>query len=166
MSDHETRTEASSFSLDESTFKDLRKSISSIAGDLKQVAESGGRAVKEQTEEGVQSLRQSIRRQPAMAMGIALLTGVALALFLVPSFARRTSSRWVGWMPSISRADLYDFAAMVQRRAMLAANSVPVASSLERLADAVSRIEPSASLNSAIEKIGSWLEKVRGSKAD
>ena len=146
-------------------FVELRDSIASIAGDLKDVAEARGRAAKEHAGEGVETLRNAIRRQPAVAMSLALLVGAALAMIAAPSFGRQIPARWAGWVPSISRADLYDVAEQVQRGAMRAASSVPVASWLERLADVVSRIEPSTSLNSAIEKIGSWFEKLRGSKA-
>lgn len=114
---------------------------------------------------GIDTLRNAIHRQPAVAMGFALLAGAAIALIAVPSFGRRTPPRWDGWMPSISRAELYDFADQVQRGGMRAANSVPVGSWLERLADAFSRVEPSASLNATIEKIGSWFEKMRGSSS-
>jgi hypothetical protein len=64
-------------------------------------------------------------------------------------------------LPSISRADVYEFADTIQRSAMRNAHSVPLASSLERFADAISTVEPSASLSSAIEKLGAWMTKLR-----
>ena len=67
-------------------FVELRDSIASIAGDLKDVAEVRARAAKEYAGEGVESLRSAIRRQPAVAMGLALLAGAALAIIAVPSF--------------------------------------------------------------------------------
>jgi hypothetical protein len=69
-------------------------------------------------------------------------------------------------MPSVTRADLYDFANNMQHSAMRAANSVPLTSSLERLVDAVSKVEPSASLTSAIEKAGGWFQKLRSGAKD
>jgi len=146
-------------------FVELRDSIASIASDLKEVAEARGRAAKEHADEGLETLRTVIRRQPAVTMGLALLAGAAIAVFAVPSLRRRTSTRWDAWMPPISRSDLYDFADQIQRGAMRAANSVPVTSWLERLADAISRIEPSTSLNSTIEKIGSWFDGMRASRS-
>ncbi len=150
------------FSSGEAPFADLRESIVSIADDLKQVAEARGRGAKEQAEDGVQSLREAIRRQPALAMAIALLTGAAIALIGVPSGGQRPQSRssWLPSMPSVSRADLYDLADAIQRKTVHAVNSVPLASSLERIADALSKVEPSA-LSSAFEKIGSWFQQMR-----
>ena len=63
-------------------------------------------------------------------------------------------------MPSVTRADLYDFAHNMQNSALRAANSVPLTSSLERLVDAVSKVEPGASLTSAIEKASGWIQKM------
>src|SRR5690349_20942743 len=94
-------------------FVELRDSIASIAGDLKNVVEARGRAAKEHAGEGVESLRSAIRRQPALAMGLALLAGAALAIIAVPSFGRQRPARWAGWVPSISRADLHDIAEQV-----------------------------------------------------
>jgi hypothetical protein len=67
-------------------------------------------------------------------------------------------------MPAVTRADLYDFVHNMQNSALRAANSVPLTSSLERLVDAVSKVEPSASLIAAIEKVGGWLQKMRTGK--
>jgi len=158
MMPQEGRTQSSG----NGAFVELRDSIASIAGELKDVAEARSRAAKEYAGEGVESLRTAIRRQPAVAMGLALLAGAALAIIAVPRLGRRTPARWAGWVPSISRADLYDVAQQAQRGAMRAANSVPVASWLERLADAFARMEPSSALNSTIEKIGAWFDKMRG----
>ena len=63
-------------------------------------------------------------------------------------------------MPSISRADLYEFADAIQRKTVQAANSAPFTSSLERLADAISKVEPSA-LSSAFGKISDLIQKAR-----
>src|SRR4029079_1442273 len=87
-------------------FVELRDSVASIAGDLKNVVEARGRAAKEHAGEGVESLRSAIRRQPAVSMGLALLAGAALAIIAVPSFGRQRA-RWAGLVPSISRADLH-----------------------------------------------------------
>jgi hypothetical protein len=152
----------------EGRFAELRESVASIADDLKQLAEGRARAAKEHTEEGVQNLRKAIHRQPALAMGIALLVGAGLALVTVPSGGRRSPYRSGAWMPSIpsiSRADLYDFADAIQHKAVQAANSVPITSSLERLADAISKIEPTA-LGSAFGKIGDLIQKIRTSDED
>lgn len=161
MRGQETNNDALSSS--EASFADLRETVASIADDLKQVVEVRGRAAKEQAEEGVQSLREAIRRQPALAIAVALLAGAALALIAAPSTARRSQSRWASLipsMPSVTRADLYDFAEAIQRKTVQAASSIPLASSLERVADALSKVEPSA-LSSAFEKFGSWFQQMR-----
>ncbi len=162
MQNQETNKDALS-SPEEGTFAELRESVASIADDLKQVVEGRARAAKEQAEESAQDLRKAIRRQPAVAMGVALLAGATLALVAVPSGGRRSSSRWAAWMPSmpsISRADLYEFADAIQRKTVQAANSAPFTSSLERLADAISKVEPSA-LSSAFGKISDSIQKAR-----
>jgi hypothetical protein len=144
--------------------------VASIADDLKKVVEARGQAAKEQAQDGVKALRKGIRRQPALAMAIATAAGAALAVIAVPRFGRRAPvSRWDAWtpsMPSITRADLYDFAHNMQTSVLRAANSVPLTSSLERLVEAISKVEPSSSLTSAIEKAGTWIQRMRGVPKD
>jgi ElaB/YqjD/DUF883 family membrane-anchored ribosome-binding protein len=165
----EVRKDAPSSSSNDWTLDELRTSVASIAEDLKKVVEARGQAAKEQAQDGVKALRKSIRKQPGLAMAIATAAGAALVVIAVPRFGRRPASRWDKWvpaMPSITRADLHEFADSVQRSAMRAANSVPLTSSLERLVDAVSKVEPSASLTSAIEKAGNWIQKMRTAAKD
>jgi ElaB/YqjD/DUF883 family membrane-anchored ribosome-binding protein len=167
----EVRKDTPSSSSDDWTLDELRSSVASIADDLKKVVEARGQAAKEQAQDSVKALRKGIRRQPAVAMAIATAAGAVLAVIAVPRFARRAPvSRWDAWvpsmptMPAVTRADLYDFVHNMQNSALRAANSVPLTSSLERLVDAVSKVEPSASLTSAIEKVGGWLQKMRTGK--
>ena len=161
----EVRREAPSSSSDDWTLEEMRERVAAIAEDLKKVVEARSYAAKEQAQDGVKALRKGIRRQPALAMGIATVAGATLALIAVPRLGRRAPvSRWDAWvpsMPSVTRADLYDFAHNMQTSALRAANSVPLTSSLERLVDAVSKVEPGSSLTSAIEKAGNWLQKMR-----
>ncbi len=161
----EVRREAPSSSSDDWTLEEMRERVAAIAEDLKKVVEARSHAAKEQAQDGVKALRKGIRRQPALAMGIATVAGATLALIAVPRLGRRAPvSRWDAWvpsMPSVTRADLYDFAHNMQTSALRAANSVPLTSSLERLVDAVSKVEPGSSLTSAIEKAGNWLQKMR-----
>ena len=163
----EVRKDAHSAS-DEWTLDQLRDSVAGIASDLKKVVDARAQAAQEQAQDGVKALRKGIRKQPAAAMAIAAGTGAVLAVLLVPRFGRRPApSRWQTWvpsmpaMPSVTRADLYDFADNMHRSAMRAAHSVPFTSSLERLVDAVSKVEPNASLTSAIEKAGNWFQNLR-----
>jgi hypothetical protein len=160
----------SSISSDHGMLDELRSSVALIADDLKKVVEARGHAAKEQAQDGVKALRKGIRRQPALAMAIATAAGAILAVIAVPRFGRRASvSRWDAWMPSmpaVTRADLYDFAHHIQNSALRAANSVPLTSSLERLVDAVSKVEPGASLSSAIEKASGWIQKLRTGAKD
>jgi len=153
---------------DDWSLDELRDSVASIAADLKKVVEARSQSAKEQAQDGVKALRRGIRGQPALAMAIATAAGAVLAVIAVPRIGRRApASRWDAWMPSmpsmpsITRADLYDFAHNMQSSALRAANSIPLTSSLERLVDAVSKVEPNASLTSAIEKAGSWFQKMR-----
>ena len=160
----EASKDAPSSSSDDWTLDELRSSVASIADDLKKVVEARGQAAKEQAQDGVKALRKGIRRQPAIAMAIATAAGAVLAVIAVPRFGRRAPvSRWDTWMPSmpsVTRADLYDFAHNMQNSALRAAKSVPLTSSLERLVDAVSKVEPGASLTSAFEKASGWIQKM------
>jgi ElaB/YqjD/DUF883 family membrane-anchored ribosome-binding protein len=167
----DARTSASSS--DHGTLDELRSSVASIGDDLKKVVEARGQAAKGQAQVGVKALRKGIRQQPAVAMAIATAAGAVLAVITVPRFGRRApASRWDAWvpslpsLPSITRADLYDFAQNMQNSALRAANSVPLTSSLERLVDAVSKAEPSASFTSAIEKTSGWIQKLRTGAKD
>jgi ElaB/YqjD/DUF883 family membrane-anchored ribosome-binding protein len=169
----EARKDAPSSSSDDWTLDELRNSVAAIADDLKKVVEARGHAAKEQAQAGVKTLRNGIRRQPAMAVAVATAAGAILAVIAVPRFGRRSPvSRWDAWtpsitsMPAVTRADLYDFAHNMQNSALRAANSVPLTSSLERLVDAVSKVEPGASLASAIEKASGWIQKMRTGARD
>src|SRR5262245_53385475 len=129
------KSESSPVPTDEWTLEEMRERVAVIADDLKKVVAARAEAAKDQTQEGVAVVRKNIRKQPAVAMGVAVATGAALAVLLVPRFGRRRpASRWEAWipsMPSLTRADLYDFANNVQHSAMRAANSVPMTASLE-----------------------------------
>jgi hypothetical protein len=153
---------------DESTLAELRKSVNALAEELAQIAEKRGRQVKEQAEAGVTEVRKAIRRQPALAMGCAALAGAVLAILLVPSRPSRPASRWTvprwdswapGWMPSLTRADLYDAMDSVQRSVSRAASAAP--GTFERLLEAITRVDPQASFGSTVEKAGSWLERMQ-----
>jgi ElaB/YqjD/DUF883 family membrane-anchored ribosome-binding protein len=152
---------------DASTIAELRKSVSAIGDELSAVVERRSRALKEGTQAGANSLRRTIRRQPVVAIGVATLAGALLALAVVPRFSRGHSrSRWESWapnMPSITRADLHDFADTVQRSVARAASSAP--SSIERLVDAVTKIEAKESLSEMMQKAGSWLQRMRSPAA-
>ena len=64
-------------------------------------------------------------------------------------------------MPSITRADLYDAMDSVQRSVSRAASATPLAGTFERLLEAITKVDPQASLGSTIEKAGSWLERMQ-----
>jgi hypothetical protein len=146
---------------------DLRKSVNAIASDLSEIAEKRGRAVKETAEAGTSMLRQSIRRQPAVAMGVATLAGALVVLLVVPRFGRsQAASRWSAtnwndWTSPVTRADLQDFADRMQRSVTRAASAVPVAPALERLVEALSKVEAKDTFNSVLDKAGSWFQRLK-----
>jgi len=151
---------------DASTIAELRRSVSAIGDELSAVVERRSRALKEGTQAGANSVRRTIRRQPVIAMGVATLAGALLALLVVPRGSHgRAASRWDGWVPHVSRAELYDVADRLQRSMARATSAAPFASSLERLVDAVTKIEPKESLNEMIQKAGSWLQRMRSPAA-
>ena len=152
---------------DDSTLAELRKSVNAIAEEFAQIAEKRGRQVKESAEAGVSVVRKTIRHQPALTMGCAVLAGAVLAILVVPRPSRASTSRWAGgrwdgWMPSmpsITRADLYDAMDSVQRS--VSRGAAPLAGTFERLLEAITKVDPQASLGSTIEKAGSWLERMQ-----
>jgi ElaB/YqjD/DUF883 family membrane-anchored ribosome-binding protein len=153
---------------DSSTLAELRKSVNAIAEELSAVAEERARALKEGTQAGANSLRRSIRRQPVVAIGIAALAGALLALAVVPRLSRgRSRSRWEAWAPHVTRADLYDVADNIQRSLARAtsATAAPLASSLERLVEAFSKIDSKESLNEMIQKAGAWFQRPRSPRS-
>ena len=172
VKDLSSNTAAPSTSSEAATLAELRATVNEIARELSDVAEKRTRAAREHAEAGAQALRGTIRSQPVIAMGVAAVAGALLAVMVVPR-SRLSSNHnswgrdnWAGWTPSmpVSRADLYDVADGIQRsvsRAANAAQSIPVSSSLERFVDAISRIEPNVSLNSALEKAGGWFRKAQ-----
>jgi hypothetical protein len=156
-------TDAGKFG-EESTFAELRQSVDEIAKVLSVVAERRTRAAKEAALAGTSAVRGSIRRQPVLAMGIAAVAGAVLAVTVVPRFGRRRRSEgWAAWAPSIpvTRAELHDVADGIRRSVAQATSAVPLTSSFERLVEALTKAEPSASLNSAIEKAGTWFQKLQ-----
>jgi hypothetical protein len=151
---------------DASTLAELRNSVSAIGDELSVVVERRSRALREGTQAGANSLRRTIRRQPVVAIGIATLAGALMALAVVPRGSRgRSASRWDGWVPHVSRADLYEVADNLQRSAARAASAAPFASSLERLVDAVAKIEPKEPLNQMLQKAEGWLQRLRSPAA-
>ena len=158
---------------DAQAVSELRKQVNAIRDELSTVVEKRTRMVREGAEAGAATLRTNIRRQPALSMGIAALAGAVVAIALVPRFNfSRSRSRWdvsrlsdVNWdryvpqMPQVTRADLYDALDSVQRTAMRAANRG--SSSVERLIDAMSRVESKETLNDMLQKAGSWFQKAK-----
>ena len=151
----------------DSTLADLRKSVTAISEELATIAERRTRALREGAEAGTTEVRRAIRRQPVLAMGVAAVAGALLALAVVPRFGvRAPRSRFDGLMshmahmPQVTRADLYDMADNIQRQVSRAAGSVPFAASVERLVDALSKVDPGTSMNSVVDKLGSWLGRV------
>lgn len=152
---------------DSSALSELRERVKDIAGDLSKVAAQRARDAQEAAEAGADALRATIRRQPALSVGVAALAGALLAAAVIPRAKRRSESRWRDWAPSlpVGRADLHEFADGLQRSLSRATSSVPLSSSLERLVDAVTRVEPGSALNGTIEKASSWLRNLQSRAA-
>jgi CTP:molybdopterin cytidylyltransferase MocA len=150
---------------DDTTLAELRKSVTEIANNLALVAERRREAVKEAAQAGASELRHSIRRQPVLTMSIAAAAGALLAITTVPRWSSgRGASRWDGWVPHVTRADLHDVADNLQRsvaRAMNGDNAAPVTSSFERLVEALTKIESKDNLNEVLQKAQSWFQRMR-----
>jgi ElaB/YqjD/DUF883 family membrane-anchored ribosome-binding protein len=144
---------------DASALAEMRERLNEITSDLTKVAERRTRAARESVEAGADNMRATIRRQPVVSVGVAALAGALIAVLVVPRASpTRQTSRWSDWSP-VSRADLHEFADTVQRTMTRSMNAVPVTSSLERLVEAVSKVDNSAGISSAMEKIGTWLQQ-------
>lgn len=144
---------------------ELRETLANLAKDIASIAErrakAAGETVANAAETGASELRQGIRRQPVLAMGVAVAAGALLALVVVPR-SRPRASRWDAWTPNVSRSDLYDFADNIQRSVARAASAAaaPVTPTFERMVDALSRADTS-SMNTIIEKMGGWFQKAQ-----
>jgi ElaB/YqjD/DUF883 family membrane-anchored ribosome-binding protein len=151
----------------ETTLGELRDRVSELAKEVATIAEKRTRAARETVsdaaETGAAELRRNIRRQPVVAMGVAVAAGAVLALLVVPRFTRPTPrSRWDSWTPNVSKADFYDFADNIQRSVSRAASAAaaPVTPAFERMVDALSRADTS-SVNSIVERLGGWFQKAQ-----
>jgi ElaB/YqjD/DUF883 family membrane-anchored ribosome-binding protein len=152
----------------ETTLAEMRDSITSLAKEVADIAERRTRAARQTAmdtaEAGASELRRNIRRQPVVAMAVAAAAGAVLALVVVPRFSRPSSkSRWDSWTPNITRSDLYDFADNIQRSVSRAAHSAsaPITPAFERLVEAITRTDPSASMNTIIDKASGWFQKAQ-----
>jgi hypothetical protein len=152
----------------ETTLAEMRDTVAGLAKDVAEIAERRTRAARQTAvdtaEAGASELRRAIRRQPVVAMAVAAAAGAALALAVVPRFGRSAStSRWDSWTPNVTRSDLYDLADNIQRSVSRAAQSAsaPITPAFERLVDAITRTDPSASMGSILEKAGGWLQKAQ-----
>lgn len=154
----------------EDTLAELRDSVTAIAREVAEIAEKRARVVRDTVVDGAETgaveVRRAIRRQPAVAMGVAVAAGAALALLVVPRFSRpAAASRWdrlERWTPNVTRADLYDLADNIQRSVTRAASAAaaPVTPAFERMVDALSRTDSSA-VSSLLEKAGGWFGKAQ-----
>jgi hypothetical protein len=152
----------------ETTLAEMRDSVAALAKEVADIAERRTRAARQTAvdtaEAGASELRRTIRRQPVVAMAVAAAAGAVLALAVVPRFSRSVStSRWDSWTPNITRSDLYDFADNIQRSVSRAAQSAsaPITPAFERLVEAITRTDPSASMNTIVEKASSWFQKAQ-----
>jgi hypothetical protein len=154
-----------------STLAELRDSVTAIAKEVATLAERRTRAARQSAmdtaEAGASEVRRNIRRQPVVAMAVAVAAGAVLALVVVPRFTRpSTVSRWDRWtpnMPSITRSDLHDFADNIQRSVSRAAHSAaaPITPAFERLVEAVTRADAGGSMGSLLEKASGWFQKAQ-----
>ena len=105
-------------------WRKLRASVSALAKEVAEVAESRARAaagkIGDAADAGTTELRRSIRSQPVLAMGVAAAAGALIALAVVPrrSHPRSAWDRLPSlekWSPNVTRSDLYDFADTIQR---------------------------------------------------
>lgn len=151
----------------DATLAELRDSVASLAKDIAAIAEARTRGVRDAAmgtaEAGASELRKTIRRQPVVAVAVALGAGAILALALTPRSGRRPrTSRW-----EVTRADLYDMADTIQRSVSRGAQSIPsLTPAFERLVDAITRGDASASVSSVVEKASSWFQKLRSRAAE
>lgn len=151
----------------ETTLTELRDRISELTKEVASIAEKRTRAAREMASDaadaGAAELRRNIRRQPVVAMGVAVAAGAVLALLVVPRFGRAApTSRWDSWTPNVTKADFYDFADNIQRSVSRAASAAaaPVTPAFERMVDALSRADTS-SMNTIVDKLGGWFQKAQ-----
>jgi len=149
------------------TLIELRDSVAALAKEVATITERRAKAARDAAADavgaGADSVARTIRRQPALAMAVAVAAGALIAITIVPRFGRAPKSRLERWTPHITRADLYDVADNIQRSVSRVASSAaaPVTPTFERLLEALTRTDPGASVGSALDKLGGWFQKAQ-----
>ena len=169
LSPAETNThavEAGDHSARASQLAALRAELALIATEFGQVVEARSAqardfAVDEATA-GLSATRSTIRSQPLASLAVAAIAGAALAVLVIPKGYSRNSARGHDWSLDATRAELNSALDRV-RNAMPHANTSSLMSSFERMIESLSSIDAKSTLMPAWEKLGPWLQSLRGS---
>ncbi len=161
---------------DETEFAALRAELAEVVAQLQAVvADRAGRAAAaaaQGTERALEGLRDGVRSNPMLAVGIAVVIGAAIAVVFVPRgmlTGRSPVVRPGDWSLENLSNRASTTQAEIERLARSAYAQVPRASSLlpsfERMIDSLASLDSNGSLAPAIQKGVHWLSSLRANLA-
>lgn len=136
----------------------MREEVERLAGQVREVVELRSRQAARAAEAGTVALRGSIRRNPWLALAAAGTTGVLLALAVTRPSPRTRLARRMGPISAYVPDRLED--ALDRAHRSIAGNSM--ATRIEQLVDAISRIDPAAMTHPLAEAASRLLKTWRG----
>lgn len=151
------------------TIAELRATLASLANEVSTIVEKRSRAAAEAVKPHVDTVQQTIRRQPAISMAVAAGIGALIAIAFIPRSSQPRTLR-ERWVPNVWRADLNDLAGQLQsavsRLHVPSMPSMPDTSTFERMLAKIAHADPTRPMSNAIDKIAEWVlgarQKVNG----
>ena len=144
------------------TIAELRRDLAAVAAAFKAVIDvevgQAANVVADEAQKGVSVARDLIRSNPVAAICLAGLIGAAVGVAVMPAKPRSRLSQLRDWAPNV---DLRAMSNDIQRTASNAGPSM--LSAFERVVESVSSIDPTATINPAIEKAWAWLTSLGAS---
>jgi ElaB/YqjD/DUF883 family membrane-anchored ribosome-binding protein len=143
---------------------ELRKDVAAIVGDLKTIVERRAAEAGQTVYLAAGETREVIRSHPLAAIGVAILLGAGLARLIVPARQARSPYAMPAWaslqqMPAHLMQTTREFPASVAHSNTFAS----LASTLERVVEQISTLDPKSQLSPALEKAGALWNGLRTS---
>jgi len=157
-----TTRPASSTMPEADVLAELRRDLAAVVADLKREVEARGADAGAIAQQGVGATREIIVRHPVVAIGTALLLGAGLGLLVMPPRpVRSRSARAYDWAASAVPAGFSNAIAQLPPAYTRVPDLSMLGSTLERVIEAVSSVDPGASIPPALQKAGEWLRSAR-----
>lgn len=140
--------------------EDARTELAAVVAEMKRIIGERAALAKEGAEAAGDMARDTIRTYPVASIAASAALGAVIAIALT---ATRTPSRprIASSLRDLSTADMSDWSKQMQRSATSTGSSL--LSSLEKVVESVSTIDPKSSLAPTIEKAAGWLGSLKDS---